>query len=93
MVRRRMRSTVANSSGPGLLRDDLAEQGAEQPDLDRERVAGAGRPDPERFGRDRRRRPGAHEPLIAAAVDGPYRAQAASGSQPSGPQPFSRLVS
>ena len=31
----------------GLLRDDLAEQRAEQPDLDRERVAGAGRPDPD----------------------------------------------
>ena len=40
--------------GSGLLRDDLAEQRAEQPDLDRERVAGAGRADPERFGGDRR---------------------------------------
>ena len=35
---------------PGLLRDDLAEQRAEQPDLDRERVARTGRPDPERLG-------------------------------------------
>ena len=41
--------------GAGLLRDDLAEQRAEQPDLDRERVAGAGRPDPERLRGDRRR--------------------------------------
>ncbi len=38
--------------GSGLLRDDLAEQCAEQPDLDRERVAGAGRADPERLGGD-----------------------------------------
>ncbi len=41
--------------GTGLLRDDLAEQRAEQPDLGRQRVAGAGRPDPERLGGDRRR--------------------------------------
>ena len=41
---------------PGLLRDDLAEQRAEQPDLDRQRVARAGRPDPERLGGDRGRR-------------------------------------
>ena len=40
---------------PGLLGDDLAEQRPEQPDLDRERVARAGRPDPERLGGDRRR--------------------------------------
>ena len=38
--------------GPGLLRDDLAEQGPKQPDLDSERVAGTGRPDPERLGGD-----------------------------------------
>ena len=34
---------------PGLLRDDLPEQGAEQPDLGGQRVAGAGRPDAGRF--------------------------------------------
>ena len=39
----------------GLLGDDLAEQRPEQPDLDRERVARTGRPDPERLGGDRRR--------------------------------------
>ena len=42
---------------PGLLRDDLAEQGAEQPDLHRQRVAGARRPDPERLRGDRGRTP------------------------------------
>ena len=41
--------------GAGLLGDDLAEQRPEQPDLDGERVARAGRPDPERLGGDRRR--------------------------------------
>ena len=41
--------------GSGLLGDDLAEQRPEQPDLDRERVARAGRADPERLGGDGRR--------------------------------------
>ena len=40
--------------GSGLLVDDLAEQRPEQADLDRERVAGAGRADPERLGGDGR---------------------------------------
>jgi hypothetical protein len=35
---------------PGLFRDDLAEQGAKQPDLDRKRITRAGRPDAARFG-------------------------------------------
>ena len=48
-----------------LLRDDLAEQGAQQPDLGRERVAGAGRPDPERLGGDRGRGPSAARPRHA----------------------------
>ena len=51
--------------GARLLRDDLAEQGAQQPDLGRQRVAGPGRPDPERFGRDRGRGPSAARPRHA----------------------------
>ena len=45
--------------GSGLLVDDLAEQRPEQADLDRERVAGTGRADPERLGGDGRRDGGA----------------------------------
>ena len=58
--------------GAGLLRDDLAEQRPEQPDLDRERVAGAGRPDPEGLGSDRRR-DAAPWPRHATHRTGPFR--------------------
>ncbi len=78
--------------GPGLLVDDLAEQRPEQADLDRERVAGAGRPDPERLGGDGRRDGGRPRRLHAGHPRGPFRVRAATGSQPSRPQPFSRLV-
>ena len=79
--------------GAGLFRDDLPEQCTEQPDLDRQRVPRTCRPDPERFrgdggrcSRSRRRRLPGHPP-------GPFRARAATGPQPSGSQPFRRLVS
>ncbi len=43
----------------GLFGDDLAEERAEEPDLDGQRIAGTGRPDAARFGTPRR---GAHRP-------------------------------
>ena len=55
IVRFRIRSTSANSSGPACSAMTWPSKRPEQPDLDRERVAGAGRPDPERLGGDRRR--------------------------------------
>ena len=61
---------------PGLLRDDLAEQRPEQPDLDRQRVARAGRPDPERLRGDRRptrRRERAHAGHRTRTVPRPSR--------------------
>ena len=39
--------------GPGLLRDDLAQQRPHQPDLGRKRVARPGRADPAGLGADR----------------------------------------
>ena len=65
--------------GPGLLRDDLAEERTEQADLHGQRVAGAGRADAGRLGGDRRRRlPPGHGRTRA----GPFRAPAATGPQP-----------
>ena len=78
--------------GAGLFGDHLAEQRAEQPDLGRERVARTGRPDPERLGGDRRRDArclGCRHPRPAP---GPFRAQAATGPQPSATATFPRLV-
>ena len=75
---------------PGLLRDDLAEQGPEQPDLDRQWVARTRRPDPERLRGDRGRRRGTAQ---AGHRTRPFRVRVATRSQPSGPQPFRRLVS
>ena len=64
---------------PGLFRDDLAEERAEQPDLRRQRVAGAGRPDAGRFRDDGRGRlPSGHGRTRA----GPFRVPAATGPQP-----------
>ena len=78
--------------GSGLLVDDLAEQRPEQADLDRQRVASAGRPDPEWLGGDGRRDGGRPRRLHAGHPRGPFRVRSATGSQPSRPQPFSRLV-
>ena len=68
--------------GSGLLVDDLAEQRPEQADLDRERVAGAGRPDPERLGGDGRRDGGRPRRLHAGhpsgTVPGPIRHRTAT---------------
>ena len=75
---------------PGLLRDDLAEQGPEQPDLDRQRVARTRGPDPERLRGDRGRR---RRTAQAGHGARPFRVRVATRSQPSGPQPFRRLVS
>ncbi len=78
----------------GLFGDHLAEQRAQETDLDRKRIAGSGCPDPARFGRHRRRRrvvvlvPAAH----AGASARPFRAQAATASQPFRPATFRRLV-
>ena len=47
-----------------LLDDDLAEQRAEEPDLARQRVAGAGRPDAARLAADGRVRAGGHRRLL-----------------------------
>ena len=60
--------------GPGLFGDDLAEQRAEQADLGRERVAGAGRPDAAGSARDRgvTRRPRVRHATIAP---GPFGAE------------------
>ena len=79
--------------GTRLLRDHLAEQRAEEPDLDRERVPRAGRPDPAGLGGDGRRRPTRNLPRAhGPAPARPYRARAATASQPFGPATFRRLV-
>ena len=73
IVRRRMRSTEREQLGTGLLRDDLAEQRAEQPDLVRQRVARAAQPGPRRLGRDGRK------PGRPRAGRGPSRSGSAVG--------------
>ncbi len=75
---------------PGLLRDDLAEQGTEQSDLDRQRIACTRRPDPERLRGDGGGRRGTAQAGHGAR---PFRVRVATRSQPSRPQPFRRLVS
>ena len=74
----------------GLLGDHLAKQRSEQADLDRERVAGAGRTDPEGLGRDRWRGPSR---VQRHAASPPFCIQAATRPQPSGHPTFPRLVS
>ena len=87
-----MRSTSSNSSGPGLLGDDLAEQRAEQPDLERERVARAGRPDAGRLGA---RRPVPVAPRPLAGHGRPrsdrYRSRGGTRRNLSAAEPFVRL--
>ncbi len=72
-----------------LLRDDLAEEGAQQADLGGERVSCARRADPGRFrlDRDRSLRPG-HARTRAE----PFRAPAITAPQPFWTATFRRLV-
>ena len=73
---------------PGLLRDDLAQQRAEQPDLARQRVMRPGRPDARRLGPFRGRGTTAH----AAASAGRDRNPGRTASQPFGVATFRTLV-
>ena len=81
----------------GLLRDDLAEERAEEPDLERERVARAGRADARRLGALRgRARGGAVPPRSAlhrASRAGRFRNLARTRPQPFAAATFPTLVS
>ena len=60
----RIRSTSANSSGPACSAMTWPSSAPSSRTSTRERVAGAGRPDPERLGGDRRRDAGARRPGV-----------------------------
>ena len=82
------RARRGRAARAGLLGDDLAEQRAEQPDLERERVARPGRPDPSPARRGRRRS-GRRRAVDAAAHAATSASRTVTVPHPAltGPQP------